>query len=100
MEISGRGRATDLAKYLLGVQEAGQPAGKAAAKPKTSDDQVNISEQAKELRRITALTKEPDPVRAEKVERLRRAIDSGTYNVDGRAVGDAIIRQALTDKVL
>jgi len=100
MEISGRGRAADLAKYLLGVQESGQPSGKSAARNKGTGDQVHISEQAKELQRIKDLTKEPDHVRAEKVERLRRAIDGGTYNVDGRAVGDAIIKHALTDRVL
>jgi negative regulator of flagellin synthesis FlgM len=34
------------------------------------------------------------------MERLRRALDSGTYDVSGRAVGDALIKQVLTDAIL
>ncbi len=100
MEISGRGRAAELAKLLLGVQEPDQPTTKKYTKAEGQSDRVQISEQAKELQRIKALTNQPDQTRAEHVERLRRAIDNGTYTVQGRSVGDAIIRHALTDTVL
>jgi negative regulator of flagellin synthesis FlgM len=100
MEISGRGRTADLAKLLLGVQEVGQTSGKYSAKPSRQGDRVQISDQAKELQRIKALTNEPDHARAEKVERIRQAIDNGTYSVEGRKVGDAIIRHALMEQVL
>lgn len=100
MEISGRGGATDLAKLLLGVQEAGPATSGYRAKPQRQGDRVQISDQAKELQRIKALTGEPDEARAEKVERIRQAIDNGTYSVEGRKVGDAIIRHALTEQVL
>jgi negative regulator of flagellin synthesis FlgM len=39
-------------------------------------------------------------VRAEHVDRIKRALDSGTYDISGRAVGDALIKQVLTDAVL
>lgn len=100
MEISGRGRAAELAKLLLGVQESGQATGKRPTKTEGQGDRIQISEQAKELQRIKALTDRPDPSRAEHVERLRHAIDNGTYTVNGRSVGDAIIRHALADAVL
>jgi negative regulator of flagellin synthesis FlgM len=63
-------------------------------------DEVQISAQAKELQRIRELANQPDPGRAEQVERIRRALDSGTYDISGRAVGDAIVKQVLTDAVL
>ncbi|HEU4685422.1 MAG TPA: flagellar biosynthesis anti-sigma factor FlgM [Nitrospira sp.] len=100
MEISGRGRAAELAKLLLGVQEVGPAAGRPRSKSQQQGDRVQISDQAKELRRITSLTKEADPVRAERLERLQRAIDNGTYSIDGRSIGDALIRHALTESVL
>lgn len=100
MEISGRGRAAELAKLLLGVQEADQPTAKSSAKAHGQGDRIQISAQAKELQRIKALANQPDQTRAEYVDRLRHAIDHGTYSVNGRSVGDAIIRHALTESVL
>jgi negative regulator of flagellin synthesis FlgM len=63
-------------------------------------DEVQISARAKELQRIQDLANQPDPERTEHVERIRRALDSGTYDVSGRAVGDAVIKQVLTDHIL
>ncbi len=100
MEISGRGRAAELAKVLLGVQEIGQTAGRTPSKARQQNDRIQISDHAKELQRITALTHETDDARVKKIEQLRQAIDTGTYSVDGRAVGDAIIKHALADAAL
>lgn len=101
MEISGHGRADQLAKILLGVQPASGPSSaRSAAHKESGKDQVHISEQAKEMQRIRALGQEPDHERAARVDRIKQAIDSGTYDVSGRTVGDAIIKQVLTDAVL
>jgi negative regulator of flagellin synthesis FlgM len=101
MQISGHGKADHLAKLLLGVQETDAPSAKRSASGKEAGkDQVHISEQAKELQRIRALANEPDHARIERVKRIKQAIDSGTYDVSGRKVGDAILKQVLTDAVL
>ncbi len=100
MEISGHGRAADLAALLLGVQDTRSTPGGYQAKTQRQGDRVHISDQAKELQRIKQLTTEPDTARAEKVERIRQAVESGTYTVEGRKVADAVIRHALTEKVL
>jgi len=101
MQISGHGKVDHLAKLLLGVQEP-ESSGerKAAVRTQVSKDEVQISARAKELQRIRDLANQPDPERTEHVERIRRALDSGTYDVSGRAVGDAIIKQVLTDHIL
>ncbi|MGE0642050.1 MAG: flagellar biosynthesis anti-sigma factor FlgM [Nitrospira sp.] len=101
MQISGHGKVDHLAKVLLGVHEAeSSGARQATARVQAGKDEVQISAQAKELQRIRELVNQPDPERSERVESLRRSLDSGTYNVSGRAVGDALIRQVLTDSVL
>lgn len=100
MEISGQGRAQDLATLLLGVRESDRPAASPAAQPGARQDEVRISDHAKEMQRIAAVVQEPDAARTEQLERLRQALDTGTYNVDGRMVADAMIRQILTDSVL
>ena len=101
MQISGHGKVDHLAKVLLGVHEA-EHAGtrQAPVQPKAGKDEVQISAQAKELQRIRELVNQPDAQRAEHVERIKRALDSGTYDISGRAVGDALIKQVLTDAVL
>lgn len=87
--------------YWLRVQDADaisakpSPSGKDAGK-----DQVHISDQAKELRRLRAITNEPDYVRQERVERIQQAIDGGTDDVSEWKVGDALIKHVLTDSVL
>lgn len=101
MQISGHGKVDHLAKLLLGVQETESSGGRqAAARTQVSKDEVQISAKAKELQRIRELANQPDSGRAEHVERVRRALDSGTYDVGGRAVGDALMKHVLTDAIL
>lgn len=101
MQISGHGKADHLAKLLLGVQDAeATGARQAPVRKEAGNDQVHISERAQELRRIQALAQEPDPARIAHLDRIKQALDNGTYDVSGRKVGDALIKQVLTDAVL
>ncbi|MBX3303164.1 MAG: flagellar biosynthesis anti-sigma factor FlgM [Nitrospira sp.] len=101
MQISGHGKVDHLAKVLLGVHEAESSGSRqATARTQAGKDHVQISAQAKELQRIRELVNQPDSERTERVENIRRSLDSGTYDVSGRAVGDAIVRQVLTDAIL
>ena len=101
MQISGHGKADHLAKLLLGVQDAEATGARQAPSRKVAgNDQVHISERAQELRRIQALAQEPDQARVAHLDRIKQALDNGTYDVSGRKVGDALIKQVLTDAVL
>ncbi|MBX3332595.1 MAG: flagellar biosynthesis anti-sigma factor FlgM [Nitrospira sp.] len=101
MQISGHGKVDHLAKVLLGVHEAESSGSRhATARTQAGKDEVQISTQAKELQRIRELANQPDPERAERVESIRRSLDAGTYDVSGRAVGDALVKQVLTDAIL
>ena len=100
MQISGHGRTHELANLLLGVQETERPSQSKAKTPHSQQDQVDISDHAKEIARIKALAVKSDPERAERVQQIRQAIDGGTYNVSGRTAADALIRHALTEAVL
>jgi negative regulator of flagellin synthesis FlgM len=99
MQISGHGKSDHLAKILLGIQGADG----VNAKPLTQDgrqDRVQISDRAKEIQRIKALADQPDVTREERIERISRSVDAGTYMVSGKHVADALIRHTLTDAVL
>lgn len=101
MEISNNGRAADLAKILLGVQETDRTQSrKTASQTEQSQDRVQISERAKELQRLRAAAEQPDHERDARVGQIQHSVEGGTYNVDGKKVADAIIRNVLTDAVL
>ncbi|WP_447977050.1 flagellar biosynthesis anti-sigma factor FlgM [Candidatus Nitrospira bockiana] len=100
MQISGHGGAQELARLLLGVQEVERPVQPGASPAQPREDQVRISADAKEILRIKGMTDEGDAARAERLERIRRAVDGGTYDVHGRTVADSLIRHVLTDAVL
>lgn len=68
---------------------AGSLAGRAAANPAGSGDQVQLTESA---RAIGAATRSTDaPVDAQRVERIRQAVAAGTYKVDAQSVADRLI---------
>ena len=101
MEISHNGRAADLAKILLGVQDTERTHNKKTASQGTqSQDRVQISDRAKELQRLRAAAEQPNAERDARVGQIRRSVEGGTYAVDGKKVADAIIRNVLTDAVL
>jgi negative regulator of flagellin synthesis FlgM len=100
MEISGERRAQELATLLLGVQEVNRPVSKSPGHPASVHDQVNISQEAKEIQRIKALVDAQAEVRQEKLAAIKQAIEAGTYQVGSRQVADALIRHVLTDSVL
>lgn len=101
MEISQSGRAPDLAKILLGVQDTDRTQSKkTASQQAVSQDRVQISEQAKELQRLRAAAEQPNAERDAKVDRIRQSVEGGTYRVDGKQIADALVRNVLTDSVL
>ena len=64
------------------------------------DDQISLSGTAKEIGRLQMeVSKLPD-VRTDKVEELKNAINSGTYNVKGDAVAGKLLKNAIIDKLI
>ena len=103
MQISGNGGARNLAGILLGLQESDRSGAKSSAAQENKQDQqdqVQISENAKEIQRLKELAEAEDPARKEKVARIEQAVASGTYDVSGQSVADALIKNVLTDTVV
>jgi flagellar biosynthesis anti-sigma factor FlgM len=100
MQISGHGKPDYLAKILLGIQGTNTVSSKSKTQQDGRQDQVQISDRAKEIQRIKSLADQPDAAREERIERINRSVEAGTYAVSGKQVADALIRQTLTDAVL
>ncbi|MEO8339580.1 MAG: flagellar biosynthesis anti-sigma factor FlgM [Nitrospirota bacterium] len=100
MQISGHGKPDHLAKIFLGVQGTDGIIAKPPTQQDGRQDRVQISDRAKEIQRIKALADQPDAAREERIQRISRSVDAGTYTVSGKNVADALIRQTLVDAVL
>jgi negative regulator of flagellin synthesis FlgM len=100
MQASGHGKPDPPAKILLWFQGTNGVRPKPKPKHNGSRDRVLISDRAKEIQRIKALADQPEAEREERIERIRRSVDAGTYRVSGKKVADALIRQTLIDEVL
>ncbi len=100
MEISGQNNARELAAFLLGVHESERTGTPKTTPSGLQTDQIRISQRAKEIQQIKSLVQQTALSREEHIERLRQAIEAGTYDVSGRRTADALIRNVLTETVL
>ncbi len=64
---------------------------------KRDQDDVQISDRTEEFLHIRRLVDAQPDVRLERVNRLAKAIDEGTYNVKGEQIAEAIIEKHLID---
>jgi negative regulator of flagellin synthesis FlgM len=64
------------------------------------EDQVVVSDQAKEIGRLQAeVSKIPD-VRPDRVEDVKNAVNTGTYNIKGETVAGKILKEAVIDSTI
>ena len=71
--------------------------GNGKSVPSPQRDDVQISERSQEILRIRQLVKAQPDVRLDRVNKLAKAIDSGTYDVKGEQIAEAIIQKNLID---
>jgi negative regulator of flagellin synthesis FlgM len=65
-----------------------------------SKDQVTVSERAKDIARLQTEVSNVPEIRADRVQELQNAINTGTYNVRGEAVAGKFIREAIIDSFI
>ncbi|MCS7202866.1 MAG: flagellar biosynthesis anti-sigma factor FlgM [Thermodesulfovibrio sp.] len=62
-------------------------------------DQITLSETAKQLSKLMVEVSNLPDIRADKVEEIKNAINTGTYEIRGSDVAGKIIKEALIDKL-
>jgi flagellar biosynthesis anti-sigma factor FlgM len=62
-------------------------------------DSVTLSSEAKLIDKVVKEALQANDVRAEKVEALKKRIETRTYQVDARLVAEKIIEECLIDKI-
>jgi len=89
----------DLQKPIKGKGKASE--GRSGAEIASSNtDQVSLSGTAKELNKLKETVDSMPAVRADKVEALKDAITSGTYNVKGDAVAGKLITSSIVEGLI
>jgi len=63
-------------------------------------DKVELSSRQEEIARLTERVKAAPDVRQEKVDQVKGAVASETYNVKGQLVARSILKSQLLDQVL
>jgi negative regulator of flagellin synthesis FlgM len=71
------------------ASQAGSPAKAAEARPSSSRESVEVS-RASQMLASSRAAETPDP---ERIARLRAALADGSFNVDSKAIADAMLRE-------
>jgi len=66
----------------------------------SSEDQVSVSDQAKEIGKLKAAVNLLPDVRTDRVDTVKNAVNSGDYNVRGEAVAGKVLKEAIIDSTI
>ncbi len=91
MEISGKIPPLEPTRH---GRKSAEPVEK-PAKAVSGTDRVELSSRAKELQAAQAAVKQMDEVDHEKVARIKKQIQSGTYKVDAHKVAGKMLEDSL-----
>jgi negative regulator of flagellin synthesis FlgM len=103
MEINGKSPLVDLNTRLHSpdgkdeATEEARKADKAIARPAT--DRIELSVRSRELMHLDEMIQSIPDVREQRVEQVRHAIESGTYDVKAERVAEKILGGSLIDEI-
>jgi negative regulator of flagellin synthesis FlgM len=100
MKVSDSKSPSSAIQYLQQNQKLNQPDKSQNApegKPSQEEDRVDLSQEAKDLKKIHDALADAPEVRTEKVEALQQQVQENRYQVNSPAVADKMVRQALMD---
>jgi negative regulator of flagellin synthesis FlgM len=63
-------------------------------------EKVSLSDHGRTAQLIQAAVEEAPDVREDKVAEIKKAVDDGTYEVDGNKVAEAMLREQAVDTLL
>jgi flagellar biosynthesis anti-sigma factor FlgM len=103
MEINGKSPLIDLstrANRLTIQEQQAQRYQKIESGPVVADpDRVELSVRSREIQHINDLIQSTPDVREGVVERVRRSIENGTYNVRAEQIADKILGGDFLDEL-
>lgn len=97
MKISGFGNIPEVIK-AYNLQKRQQEAGKKAPLAVKGEDTLVLSDHAREIQEFQTSLRELKDVREDRVNQLKKEIESGNYRVDPMKVAEAMIEDRILDK--
>jgi negative regulator of flagellin synthesis FlgM len=100
MEINKNPVALNTAISRLDVQQQNvrsQRAGEDGAP--SNSDRIELSVRGREIQQLDEMIRSTPDIRTARVEQVRQALESGTYNVKAEMIADKIIGGDLIDEV-
>jgi len=107
MKVSGENPFVKLESYLKHINnkdevktdKVGEQRSSESGNNILNEDKVVLSPRAKEIQEAkTNLSKLPE-IQAEKVARIKKNIEEGTYQVDGNKIAAKMIKESLLNKI-
>jgi negative regulator of flagellin synthesis FlgM len=101
MEISGKNPLIVLNPNVqrLDLQQAPHAQKSSDETPRLSSDRIELSVRSREIQHLDELIRSTPDVRESKVEQIRSAIESGTYNVKAEKIAEKILGGSLVDEI-
>jgi len=102
MEISGKVPAIKIDAYRNIVKDKNKIDGSSSNSPKSiqSEDKVDLSQNAREIKEAREQLDSIPDVREEKVAEIKSQLEKGTYNIDGKKIAFNMIRESLIDEIV
>lgn len=98
------GNKTDLLDSLVKTQQAKPQKDPSVDQKRGGEvgygDKVELSSRKQEIEQLASRAKVQPAVREEKVERLKQAVEEGTYNAKGEIVAASILKANILDEML
>lgn len=89
-----------LLKIYAQQSKVSAPGRKEAIKPAGKMDELVLSNQGQTIRLATQAIRETPDIRSEKVNELKEAIKTGTYNVSGEEVAEKLLGRRVVDELV
>ncbi len=101
MKITNTNQPNALETIVKSVEN--KPAKGTASHGKTTGetvDKIELSKKSQEVEKLVQKTKAIPEVRQDKVEKIREAIKSETYNVKGELIAKSLLKSNILDTIL
>lgn len=103
MEINSKNALVALnpsIQRLDAQQQSQRPQKTGEESPSPSLDKIELSTRSREIQHIDELIRSTSDIREARVEQIRSAIQSGTYNVKAEQIADKILGGNVIDEIL
>ncbi len=103
MEINSKNTLAGLnpsVQRIDGQQHAQRSQKTGGENPTSSSDRIELSVRGREIQHLNDLIRSTPDIREAKVEQIRNAVESGTYNVKAEKIADKIIGGNVIDEIL